>query len=140
MLGLGLVGGSVLSAMPGTGKNAFEQRLTESQMAVWTEIRKERFSIYLFSLAVAVLVARSVPDRLHATIVALSLTASLYMIIPKSSYMADHLEAEAYLGRPMQSVEAQSQALRELYQQQVWKYHGTIVLALLGIPLICARG
>ena len=127
LLGLGLLVGSVLSAMPTRKKDEFEQRLTAQQWAVWNEIRKERFSIYLFSLAAALLVARSIDEKLYATIVALTLTASLYMIIPKSRYMADHLYAE------------QTVALRELYQRQIWKYHGTIVLALLGIPFVCSR-
>lgn len=126
LLGMGLIGGSILSAMPTTGKDSFENGLTESQYSIWSEIRKERFSIYLFSLSVALLVARSIPDKLFGTIVALSLTASLYMIVPKSKYMTDHLKDEA-----------QTKELRELYQNQIWKYHGTIVLALLGIPLLC---
>jgi hypothetical protein len=126
LLGLGLIGGSIMSAMPTTGKDAFERRLTEDQYSIWSEIRKERFSIYLFSLSVALLVARTIPDKLYRTIVALSLTASLYMIVPKSKYMVDHLRSEA-----------QTKGLRELYQNQIWKYHGTIVLALLGIPFIC---
>lgn len=126
LLGMGLIGGSILSAMPTTSKDSFEKSLTESQYATWSEIRKERMSIYLFSLSVALLVARSIPDKLYGTIVALSLTASLYMIVPKRQYMVDHLAAEA-----------QTKALRELYRNQIWKYHGTIVLALLGIPLLC---
>lgn len=126
LLGLGLLGGSLLSAIPTTRKDSFEKSLTESQYSIWSDIRKERFAIYLFSLSVALLVARTIPDRLYRTIVALSLTASLYMIVPKSKYMVDHLQAEA-----------QTKELRELYQSQIWKYHGTIVLALLGIPLIC---
>lgn len=125
LLGLGLLGGSILSVMPTTGKDAFENRLTESQMAIWSDIRKERFYIYLFSLSVALMVARTIHDTLYRTIVALSLTASLYMIVPKSKYMVDHLRSD------------QTKELRELYQNQIWKYHGTIVMTLLGIPLIC---
>jgi len=126
LLGLGLLGGSLMSAMPTTSKDSFEKSLTESQYSIWSDIRKERFTIYLFSLSVALLVARTIPDKLYRTIVALSLTASLYMIVPKSKYMVDHLQSDA-----------QAKELRELYQSQIWKYHGTIVLALLGIPLIC---
>ena len=126
MLGIGLIGGSILSAFP-FGKNAFEQKLSENQMAIWSEIRKERFSIYLFSLTVALLVARSMSNKLYATIVSSSLTASLYTVLPKNKYMADYLNVE------------QRKELREVYRQQIWKYHGTIVLALLGIPFICSK-
>lgn len=124
-IGLGLLGGSVLSAMP--HKTSFEQHLNDTQKEIWNYIQYERFVIYFASLAVALFVSRSVPhvEPWTRAMIALTLTASLYMIAPKTIHMADHLNHE------------QQKLLREQYTSQQLRYYGSVTLAILAIPLVC---
>jgi hypothetical protein len=125
VLGLGLLGGSVLSAMPYT--TPFEKHLSDSQKEIWNYIQYERFTIYFASLSVAIFVTRTIPqaDPWTRAVLALTLTASLYMIAPKTIHMSEHLTHE------------QQQLLREQYTQQQLRYYGAITLAILAVPLIC---
>jgi hypothetical protein len=76
---------------------------------------------------VAILVTRTIPqaDPWTRAVLALTLTASLYMIAPKTIHMSEHLTHE------------QQQLLREQYTQQQLRYYGAITLAILAVPLIC---
>lgn len=125
VLGMGLLGASVLSAIP-MHHDGFEQLLGESQRLLWKHIQYERFSIYLTSLFVSLLVARAIStDKWTRVVLALTLTASLYMVTPKSVYMADFLSPD------------QLELLRQREFTQRTRYYGSITLAIIAIPFIC---
>lgn len=125
LLGLGLLGGSIVSAMP--FKTPFEQHLTDSQKEIWNYVQYERFIIYLTSMSIAVIVTKSIPqiEPWTRAMIALTLTSSLYMILPKKIYMSDHLTHD------------QQRLLREQYTTQQLRYYGSITLAILAIPFVC---
>lgn len=83
----------------------------------------------MFSLFLSLLVVRTMRS-IHPwmrVILFMTLTASLYMTIPKSIYMADFLNTEE-----------QRVALRQVYRDQQFLYYGSITLATMAVPLLCA--
>ena len=78
------------------------------------------------SLAVALAVSRSINAPAWQRVMCMFiLVASLYMVVPKSTYMRHHINNE------------QDRLLHDVYKQQRLRYHGSIVLALMATPLIC---
>ena len=125
LLGMGLLGASVLSAIP-MHQDGFEEQLSESQRILWKHIQYERFSIYLTSLFVSLLVARAVStDKWIRVVLAITLAASLYMVTPKSVYMADFLTPD------------QIELLRQRELTQRTRYYGSVTLAIFAIPFVC---
>jgi hypothetical protein len=96
---------------------------------MYQKIQQERLHIYLFSLFVSILVVRTMHSMnpWMRVIMFMTLTASLYMIIPKSIYMADFLDTEE-----------QRVALRQVYRDQQIRYYGSVALATMASPLLCA--
>jgi hypothetical protein len=128
-IGLGFLVGSVLTSIPRKRADSFETLLNPFQMRIYQRIQQERFHIYMFSLFISLLVVRTMRS-MHPwmrVILFMTLTASLYMTIPKSIYMADFLNTEE-----------QRVALRQVYRDQQFLYYGSITLATMAAPLLCA--
>ena len=126
-IALGLLTGSLLCAMPQTtDPTTFEHSLNAQQLNIWNHIQYERFYIYIVSLVISIAVSRSINAHPWQRVMCmLLLVASLYMIIPKSTYMRYHINKD------------QDRLLHDVYKQQRLRYHGSIVLALMATPLIC---
>jgi intracellular septation protein A len=124
LIGMGLLGGSLLSAMP--NRSSFEDSLTNEQLSIWKYIQNERFSIYFMSLSVALLVSRATnTDKWTRVVLMCLLTASLYMITPKFTYMSNHLRTD------------QQPLLRKIYIEQQLRYYGSVTLAIIAAPFVC---
>lgn len=127
-IGLGFLVGSILASIPRKRADSFETSLNPFQLQIYQQIQKERFHIYIFSLFVSMIVVRKMigMNLWIRVIMFMTLTASLYMTIPKRIYMADFLKTEE-----------QRVALRQVYRDQQLRYYGSITLATIAAPLLC---
>lgn len=128
-VGVGLLAGSVLCALPSDTNSAFEASLTTEQKRIWKQVHIERLKIYVCSLlASLVLVNYVLPfpdDKWLKVMLVLLLTGSVYMLWPKSTYMVYHINTE------------QAKLLKKTGRNQMIKYHGAVALSILSIPLLC---
>lgn len=128
-VGLGLLAGSVLCALPSESNSTFEKSLSPEQKRIWKKVHQERLRIYVISLLTSlVLVGYLSPypaQRWLKVTLILLLTGSLYMLWPKSTYMAYHLSTD------------QIRLLKDLGRYQRLKYHGSIAASVVSIPFLC---
>jgi len=128
IIGLGFLIGSVLTSIPRDRADSFETLLNPFQMQIYQKIQQERFNIYLFSLCVSVLVVRTYSmDPWIRMILFMTITASLYLTIPKSMYMADFLNTTE-----------ERVAFQKVYRNQQIRYYGSVTLAMIAAPLLCS--
>ena len=128
-IGLGFLAGSILTSIPQRkSAGSFETLLSPFQIQMYQKIQQERLHIYFLSLFVSILVVRTMRSMnpWMRVIIFMTLTASLYMAIPKSIYMADFLDTEE-----------QRVALRQVYRDQQIRYYGSVTLATMAAPLLC---
>jgi len=57
----------------------------------------------------------------------MTITASLYLTIPKSMYMADFLNTTE-----------ERVAFQKVYRNQQIRYYGSVTLAMIAAPLLCS--
>lgn len=125
-VGLGFLLATLLSGLPQTSSHGAPLR-TEYQQRIYHTIQQERFYIYMTSLLFSLLVVRTMKLDLWSRVtVLMTLTASLYMLVPKSAYMSDYLT----------SAEERA-AYRRVYREQQWRYYGSIVAAILASSVLC---
>jgi len=128
IIGLGFLIGSVLTSIPRDRADSFETLLNPFQMQIYQKIQQERFNIYLFSLCVSVLVVRTYSmGPWIRMILFMTITASLYLTIPKSMYMADFLNTTE-----------ERVAFQKVYRNQQIRYYGSVTLAMIAAPLLCS--
>jgi hypothetical protein len=125
-LGLGFLLASVISALPQPSTIPFT---TDFQRSMYDRIQQERFHIYLLSLLFSLWVVRHMKRvwTMTRVVVMMTLTASLYMLVPKSAYMADYLDTHE-----------QRMALRRVYRVQQCRYYGSIASAVIASTLLCS--
>lgn len=129
IIAIGFIVASVLCAYPNKSENEFTNSLDPSQKLVWNDIQHERFHIYLSSVFVSLVTISFFRNQLSVWVKFVfmaMLTASLYLFMPKSAYMNEHLtNAE------------QQVMLRKIYRDQQWKYYGSLTLAVMSTPFVC---
>lgn len=125
-VGIGFLVATLLSGLPQTRSNSVPLR-TEYQQKIYHAIQQERFYIYMTSLLFSLLVVRTMNIELWARVtIWMTLTASLYMLVPKSAYMSDYLHTSE-----------ERDAYRRVYREQQWRYYGSIVAAILASSVLC---
>lgn len=129
LIAVGFLIGSVLCAYPTRSENEFTKSLDASQKLTYRDIQLERFHIYITSVFISLVTIGVFRKRLSVwikVVLMFLLTASLYLIAPKTTYMHDHLKSDE-----------QRLLLRKIYRSQQLKYYGSFTLAVVSAPFIC---
>ncbi len=128
IIGLGFIVAAVLCAYPSGHENEFTKSLDSSQKLKWQMIQTERFHIYLSSVFISLITISFFRNLSYwiKLVFMMLLTASIYLIIPKSAYMADSLTSDD-----------QRILLRKIYRKQQVRYYGSVTFAIMSAPFIC---